>query len=183
MRVGRLVSVVVAVMLAALVAGGGPAAGQSDYAQTGLTLHNKYRAEHGSPAMTLTQNLNNLAQQCAKYYAAKGSIDHSCPYKNGAGENLVIAEGNFGGVSLVDMGTRMWYDEIKDYDFNDPGFRFATGHFTQVVWKASTRLGIGWRQECRRRPLQPTRQRGGTVPPERGPPSLILACPRRSSRP
>ncbi|WP_433490999.1 hypothetical protein [Nocardia grenadensis] len=37
MRVGRLGSVVAAVMLAALVTGGGPAAGQSDYAQTGLT--------------------------------------------------------------------------------------------------------------------------------------------------
>lgn len=55
MRIGRLVSVVAAVMLAALVTGGGPAAGQSDYAQTGLTLHNQYRAKHGSPAMTSTR--------------------------------------------------------------------------------------------------------------------------------
>jgi hypothetical protein len=94
--------------------------------------------------MTLTQNLNNLAQQCAKYYAAKGSIDKSCPYKNGAGGNLAIAEGNFGGVSVVDMGARIWYDEIKDYDFNNPGFSFTTGYFTQVVWNASTRLGIGY---------------------------------------
>ncbi|WP_280240747.1 CAP family protein [Nocardia abscessus] len=147
MRVGRLVSVIAAVMLAALVTGGGPAAGQSDYAQTGLTLHNNYRAKHGSPAMTLTQNLNNQAQQCAKYYAAKRTIDHSCPYKNGAGENLVGGQGSWDAVSFVEMGTQMWYDEIKDYDFNNPGFSMSTGHFTQVVWKASTRLGIGYASE------------------------------------
>ncbi|MBF6193982.1 MULTISPECIES: CAP family protein [Nocardia] len=147
MRVGRLVSVVAAVMLAAFVAGGGPAAGQSNYAQTGLTLHNQYRAKHGSPAMTLTQNLNNLADQCAKYYAQKRTIDHSCPYKNGAGENLVGGQSTYDAVSLVQMGTKMWYDEIKEYDFNNPGFSMRTGHFTQVVWKASTRLGIGYASE------------------------------------
>ncbi|WP_169810569.1 CAP family protein [Nocardia arthritidis] len=147
MRVGRLVSVIAAVMLAALVTGGGPAAGQSDYAQTGLTLHNKYRAKHGSPAMTLTQNLNTQAQKCAQYYAQKRAIDHSCPYKNGVGENLVGGQGSWDAVSFVQMGTQMWYDEIENYDFDNPGFSMSTGHFTQLVWKASTRLGIGYASE------------------------------------
>ncbi|MFI1465269.1 CAP family protein [Nocardia carnea] len=146
MRFGRFVPVVAAVMLAALVSGG-PAAAQDDYAQTGLTLHNQYRAEHGSPAMTSTQNLNSLAQQCAQYYAAKRTIDHSCPHKNGAGENLVGGEGSWDAVSFVQMGTQMWYDEIQSYDFDNPGFSMATGHFTQMVWKASTRLGIGHASE------------------------------------
>ena len=37
------------------------------------------------------------------------------------------------------------YDEIKDYNFTDPtkSTGKVTGHFTQVVWKASTKLGIG----------------------------------------
>lgn len=41
-----------------------------------------------------------------------------------------------------------WYNEIKDYDFNrndakkGKGFK-DIGHFTQVVWKGSTQLGIG----------------------------------------
>ncbi len=39
--------------------------------------------------------------------------------------------------------TNAWYDEIKDYNWSNPGFNFETGHFTQVVWKGSTEFGIG----------------------------------------
>ncbi|MGV9970305.1 CAP family protein [Nocardia beijingensis] len=145
MRVGRLVSVIAAVLLAALVCGGGPAAGQGDPTLAGLTAHNKFRARHGAPAMTSDQTLVGLAQKCAQYYADKGTIDHSCPYKNGAGENLFLATAGFAdAVRSVETATQMWYGEVKDYDYNDPGFSTATGHFTQVVWKASTQLGIGF---------------------------------------
>jgi hypothetical protein len=33
------------------------------------------------------------------------------------------------------------YDEIRYYNFNNPGFSSATGHSTQVVWRSSTSLG------------------------------------------
>lgn len=36
-----------------------------------------------------------------------------------------------------------WYAEEADYDYNNPGFSMATGHFTQVVWKSSTEVGCG----------------------------------------
>ena len=38
---------------------------------------------------------------------------------------------------------QMWYDEIKDYDYDKPCFGMSTGHFTQVVWKSTTEVGCG----------------------------------------
>lgn len=37
----------------------------------------------------------------------------------------------------------MWYNEIKDYDFRKPQFQSKIGHFSQVVWKGSEKIGIG----------------------------------------
>lgn len=39
--------------------------------------------------------------------------------------------------------TNQWYSEIKDYNFEKPGFNGKTGHFTQVVWKNSKEVGFG----------------------------------------
>lgn len=40
----------------------------------------------------------------------------------------------------------LWYDEVRKYDFGNPGFSAATGHFTQQVWLDSTQLGCAYVQ-------------------------------------
>ena len=52
---------------------------------------------------------------------------------------------NVSGKELTGSGaTKMWYDEIKDYDFNQPAkYNSKCGHFTQVIWAASKELGGG----------------------------------------
>lgn len=42
------------------------------------------------------------------------------------------------------VATKLFYDEVKYYDFNKPGFSQKTGHFTQVVWKNSKRIGAAY---------------------------------------
>lgn len=63
------------------------------------------------------------------------------------GENL--AAGYVGGIEPTDA----WYDEIADYDYSNPGYSDATGHFTQLIWASSVELGCAevicdniWRQ-------------------------------------
>ena len=35
------------------------------------------------------------------------------------------------------------YKEVCKFNFNNPGWGYRTGHFTQVVWEKSVELGIG----------------------------------------
>ena len=36
------------------------------------------------------------------------------------------------------------YNEIKAYDFSKPGFKSGIGHFSQVVWKSTDKIGVGF---------------------------------------
>lgn len=36
-----------------------------------------------------------------------------------------------------------WYNEINLYNYSIPQFYEKTGHFTQLVWGSSQRIGIG----------------------------------------
>lgn len=54
------------------------------------------------------------------------------------GENLFSYTGP---TKSCEAMVRAWYNEIKDYNFDDPTFSSETGHFTQVVWKSTTHVG------------------------------------------
>ncbi|ODM98569.1 Golgi-associated plant pathogenesis-related protein 1 [Orchesella cincta] len=120
--------------------------GQQPYQTKSLNLHNQYRARHRSPPLAMDTTLNNNAVRCAQYYAQKRAIDHQCPYKSGAGENLIGGTGSWTADQFAESSAKMWYDEVQKYDYNRPGFSMATGHFTQLVWKNSQKLGFGYAQ-------------------------------------
>ena len=42
---------------------------------------------------------------------------------------------------ICQKAVESWYNEVKMYDYNNPGFSGDTGHFTQLVWKGTTQLG------------------------------------------
>ncbi|CAD7077045.1 unnamed protein product [Hermetia illucens] len=102
-----------------------------------LAEHNRLRARHGCPPLQLNYGLCRFAGEWAQYLADHNEFRHRP--NNQFGENLYWASGsNVTGEDVVDN----WYNEIKFYDFDHPGFSEKTGHFTQVVWKSSRRLGV-----------------------------------------
>jgi uncharacterized protein YkwD len=105
-----------------------------------LAAHNKLRAKHCAPPLTWSAEVASVASGWARRLR-----DKDCAFKHNPrtpyGENLSF----FSPVGLLDGPgvVRDWYDEVSMYDFSRPGFDMRTGHFTQVVWKDTRRLGCG----------------------------------------
>jgi uncharacterized protein YkwD len=115
--------------------------GLSADAQQLLDHHNRYRAQHCAAPLTWSPKLAEAAQLWANQLKAKGcAFEHS---GGPTGENL--AAGTSGALDAR-ATVAMWYDEIKGYSFQQPGFSMQTGHFTQVVWRGTTQLGCGMSQ-------------------------------------
>ncbi|KAH9496915.1 Golgi-associated plant pathoproteinsis- protein 1 [Bulinus truncatus] len=114
------------------------------FRQDALTAHNNRRAKHGSPALKLSEDLNQYAQSWAEHLIKTKTFSHSKCMLNGAriGENIANKWATGGADFSGEEATEMWYSEIKDHNYtieNNP----KSGHFTQVVWKSTTEMGIG----------------------------------------
>lgn len=119
----------------------GPLAGDAPPAELAsfLHTHNRVRAEHCAPPLVWSSEIAHRAQAWAEELAARGcAFEHSHgPY----GENL--ARGTAGVHDDPVEIVHLWYRELEHYNFGVGGFSLATGHFTQVVWTGSRRLGCG----------------------------------------
>jgi glioma pathogenesis-related protein 2 len=106
-----------------------------------LNAHNEYRAQHGCPPLKLSHSLSKYAQEWAEKLATRGSMEHRPDGKYG--ENIYMRSGTPTPIVNGKMPVDAWYGEIKYYSFGTGGFSSKTGHFTQVVWKESTKMGVG----------------------------------------
>ena len=91
-----------------------------------------YRADHGACPLLHDATLEAAAQVKADKMAETGIFAHDTRAERlGAGENLYSRWGT-GSESILesDESTDAWYLEVELYDFNNPGFNSATGHFT-----------------------------------------------------
>jgi uncharacterized protein YkwD len=112
-------------------------------AQQLVDAHNRLRAKHCAKPLTWSPRLAQVAQQWANTLRDKGCMfGHS---GGDLGENL--AAGTSGTLD-ADAVVRMWYDEVAHYRFPNGGFSAQTGHFTQVVWRGTARVGCG-RSQCK----------------------------------
>jgi uncharacterized protein YkwD len=117
-----------------------------EFVQEVLAKVNELRAKHGSAPLTFDPELVEYAKSRASFMAEKDSLTHD-GLRAGTGEN-----GSWGGASYgpaAGSGTDAvtdWYSEISNYDFTTGGKidpTKAIGHFTALVWKSTTKLGVG----------------------------------------
>ena len=111
---------------------------QQDY----LNAHNTARSQVGVGAMTWDNTLATYAQNYANQRKADCNLVHSGgPY----GENIAWGSPSLTGTGAVNM----WVAEKADYDYNSNTCASGKvcGHYTQVVWRNSVRLGCG-RVQC-----------------------------------
>ncbi|KAK2795039.1 hypothetical protein FQN50_009818 [Emmonsiellopsis sp. PD_5] len=118
---------------------GNPSAYKSDseFRNAILSTSNKYRAEHKAPPLKWDQSLADASLKHAK----KCIFEHS---GNPGGENIVT------GASDPTAAVELWGNERDKFDFANGGFSHETGHFTQLVWKATQAVGCA-RVDCGRK--------------------------------
>ncbi|KAL1638777.1 sterol-binding protein [Diplodia intermedia] len=101
-----------------------------------VTLHNDYRAKHvdtGSLVWdeTLAAGAKEHSEKCVFEHSSSGG-DY--------GENLGMGTG-----LTAQQTVDMWYAEIDDYGsyWGKDDVPMSVMHFTQVVWKTTTKVGCG----------------------------------------
>ncbi|KHC49253.1 hypothetical protein W5O_00741 [Candida albicans Ca6] len=108
----------------------------ASFASEILDAHNKYRAQHKVGDLSWDVDTYNYAKNNADNYDCSGVLTHT---HGKFGENL--AAGFKDGASTV----AAWVDEPISY--SDASFVY--NHFTQVIWKGSTKVGCAYK-DCRK---------------------------------
>jgi hypothetical protein len=121
-----------------------PTPSTSSFIAAILKSHNDRRARHDVQSLTWSDELANSSQNWAK---------HNCIFMHDPssqyGENIGVlySATTKGAAELCDM---FYDDEACKYDYANPKFTLSTGHFSQVVWKSTTKVGCAMvsRTEC-----------------------------------
>ncbi|KAI2803528.1 CRISP [Blomia tropicalis] len=112
-----------------------------------LGRHNELRALHGSPPLQMSRTLCQYAQEWADHLAHHNIHVHR-PSPKKFGENIFWKSSPSMKLTGYE-GVNSWYEEYDLYDKSwyggDPPRNSykVSGHFTQLIWKSSTHLGVG----------------------------------------
>ena len=103
---------------------------------------NRIRAQHLSFDVVVNPSLNNISQSWANSIAQNKSIT----LDNNLGQNIVkipLLNDTSDLTNFVIQAVNEWYAENSNYNYSEPGLNKSTRHFTQLIWNASTDIGIG----------------------------------------
>ena len=118
-----------------------------------LAQHNKYRKMHNAPDLVLDNELIKLALDYAAALAYKSDVYTTYPSGNKnknrerLGENIFSCNSVLKTKPCYDITSAKpvdeWYNEINNYNFTKPGFTIDSSHFSQIIWKETTKIGCG----------------------------------------
>jgi hypothetical protein len=102
--------------------------------QVYLVPQNQHRAQHCVPPLTWDEGLASQATA----WARRCNFVHS--FRSGVGENLYFQR-----PSMKDprQGIDAWYGEVRAHKYDAAQYSPTSGHFTQLIWKGTTRVGCG----------------------------------------
>lgn len=104
---------------------------------------NGYRRSHQAPDVTWSDTISSsVSQPWTDHLAATKTFEHN-PDSLDYGENLAMSGPSNDLTKAVENAIVMWYSEVNKYDFDNPGYAPNTGHFTQLVWVNTKRIGVG----------------------------------------
>ena len=151
LRSGLLAAACTALLLPALAGTAAAATPSQVTAQDQATIladHNTYRAEVHVPPLVWDARLAQDAQAWVESLAARGGdLDHGpetdplSGHAKGEGENLFLGRPT----GQVAAG---WYEEKEVFDADDDKTTDSPnwedfGHYTQMVWRSTTKVGCG----------------------------------------
>ncbi|RUM67405.1 MAG: hypothetical protein DSZ06_01300 [Sulfurospirillum sp.] len=126
-----------------------------------INLQNIAREEVGIPKnlmFTWSEAVANDAQSYARTLANSGRFEHDPKnhlaqnhngYTNGPyGENIYAYWSSNGTKPTYEMAVQSWIDEKNNYHYakigdDDCDYGKQCGHYTQIVWKSTTKIGCG----------------------------------------
>ena len=102
---------------------------------------NNYRNLNQAPPVVWDSSIQTYSQNWSYNLLSNNLFQHSGSMDYG--ENLAYFRGYGTDIMvLLKLAVDSWYNEISSYDFSKPGFSSATGHFTCLVWAATSNYAI-----------------------------------------
>jgi len=128
-----------------LVLAAGSAGAESRFAREIVSAHNEIRAQAGVPPLVWSDRLEEIAEDWAKILLSRREFSHR---PNGKlGENLFAITGARSSTAEV---IRVWANESRDYDYRSNRCRNVCGHYTQIVWSDTKKVGCAVARDNRR---------------------------------
>ncbi|XP_028614837.1 glioma pathogenesis-related protein 1 [Grammomys surdaster] len=117
-----------------------------DFIKECVQVHNQLRSKVNPAARNmLYMSWDSKLAQIAKAWATSCEFKHNPQLHSRIHPNFTALGENiwFGSLSLFSVSSAIsaWYKEIKDYDFSTRKCTGVCGHYTQVVWADSYKLG------------------------------------------